>query len=315
MDDRSPIPPRWLDPHFLQPLVPEPSILREGLLAALEEMRVWTRLMAEHAKFIRMGLDPNRAQEELFREADRFAVRLDALYDQTIHTSPHAPTDALYALREQTIHVVNELIRFKREIIQALEDCKALAILPAVLCAHVRREADRFVGTLERSKTGLRTKTYAVLGLPDGNRRAETLPRLLYGRVTPATLHTVAMEEILFFSRTHAEHAGHLALTFRPEVQDAYRREALAFEKAFEELLHLAMEVERSGQGMRKLLTESRKATEAFCAYLSKTLRDLTTCRIPTGQANFPPLIADHMRREALYYLDILHRLEPVLAT
>lgn len=44
------------------------------------------------------------------------------------------------------------------------------------------------------------------------------------------------MEEILFFTRTHAEHAGHLALTFRPEVQDAYRRDALAFEKAFEEL-------------------------------------------------------------------------------
>lgn len=90
MDSHSPLPPRWQNPPFLHSPVSEPALLREGLLAALEEMRVWTRLMAEHAKFIRMGLDPNRAQEELFREADRFAVRLDALYDQTIHT-PRMP--------------------------------------------------------------------------------------------------------------------------------------------------------------------------------------------------------------------------------
>jgi hypothetical protein len=47
------------------------GLLHESVVAAIEEMRVWGILMAEHAKFIRLGLAPNPDQEQFFRMADQ----------------------------------------------------------------------------------------------------------------------------------------------------------------------------------------------------------------------------------------------------
>ncbi|MFC4078309.1 DUF2935 domain-containing protein [Salinithrix halophila] len=296
--------PYW--PHLMNPRV-APD--REALIAALEEMRVWTILMAEHAKFIRLGLDPNPQQEEFFRTADQFAIQLDMLYSRTIATPPTAPNEILYQLREETITLVNQLILLKEQIFNALESCQALGILPAILIDHVRREADRFVGTLERSKSNLQTRTRQRLGLKDGNRYAQTVPRLLYHRLPPEQLFTVAIEESMFFDRTHAEHAEHLSMSFRPEVQEKYRKRALRFKDDYHNLMLQAKEVESTRSDLGKLLEENKKLSFSFRDYLTKLLDEISTCRIPTGQTNFPPLLADHMRREVIYFIDILERI------
>lgn len=282
---------------------------RETLIAALEEMRVWTILMAEHAKFIRLGLDPNPQQEELFRSADQFAIQLDILYSRTIATPPTAPEEVLYQLREETIHLVTQLIAFKKEIFKALDSCKALGILPAILVDHVRREADRFVGTLERSKTDQPTRTRKQLGLKNGKKIAQTVPRYLYHRLTPEELFTVAIEESMFFSRIHSEHAEHLSMSFRPEVQEAYRQASIQFKNDYHNLMLQAKDVEKTGSGLPVLIEENKKLSFAFRDYLTRLLNELTTCRIPTGQTNFPPLLADHMRREVIYFIEILERI------
>lgn len=282
---------------------------RETLIAALEEMRVWTILMAEHAKFIRLGLDPNPQQEELFRSADQLAMQLDILYSRTIATPPTAPEEVLYQLREETIHLVTQLIAFKKEIFKALDSCKALGILPAILVDHVRREADRFVGTLERSKTDQPTRTRKQLGLKNGKKIAQTVPRYLYHRLTPEELFTVAIEESMFFSRIHSEHAEHLSMSFRPEVQEAYRQASIQFKNDYHNLMLQAKDVEKTGSGLPVLIEENKKLSFAFRDYLTRLLNELTTCRIPTGQTNFPPLLADHMRREVIYFIEILERI------
>jgi len=284
-------------------LVPD----RESLLAAVEEMKVWTVLMAEHAKFIRLGLDPNPNQEELFRMADQFAIELDRLYSRTI-IAPNAPDETLYILREETIVLVNKLIQFKRELFRALESCQGLAILPAILVDHVRREADRFVGTLERSKHDQQTRSRDTLGLSGGGQLAQTVPRQLYHRLPPQQLFTVAVEESMFFSRIHSEHAEHLSMSFRPEVQESHRQTAIRFHHDYQNLMMQAAEVEKSGSRLRQLIEEERKLSHAFRDYLGQLLDEISTCRIPTGQTNFPPLLADHMRREVIYFIDILDR-------
>ncbi|WP_313897777.1 DUF2935 domain-containing protein [Bacillus litorisediminis] len=205
---------------------PESNELHESVVAAIEEMRVWVRLMAEHAQFIRMGLDPNPEQEQFFRMADQFAIQLGQLHNRVISTPNTAPTSILIQLREQTITLVNQLIQFKRTLFQLLESCQALAILPAILVDHVRREADRFVGTLERSKGNI-TRNRKTLGIPDGNVQAETMPRLLYHRLPREQVFKIGVEETAFFSRIHSEHAHHLSMSFRPDVQENYRRQAL----------------------------------------------------------------------------------------
>jgi len=292
-------------PHLMNSrLVPD----RETLVAALEEMRVWTILMAEHAKFIRLGLDPNPRQEELFRMADHFAVELDRLYARTIATPPTAPDEMLYILREETMLLVNKLILFKTELFKALEACQGLAILPAILVDHVRREADRFVGTLERSKSDQPTRSRDTLGLSDGERVALTVPRHLYHRLPPQQLFTVAVEESMFFSRIHSEHAEHLSMSFRPEIQEKYRQAAIRYKDDYHNLMLQAKEVEQSGNHLRSLVEENKKLSVSFRDYLSTLLDELSTCRIPGAQTNFPPLLADHMRREVIYFIDILER-------
>lgn len=285
-------------------LVPD----RETLVAALEEMRVWTILMAEHAKFIRLGLDPNPNQEELFRMADQFSIELDKLYSRTIAAPPTAPDETLYILREETIVLVTKLIMFKAELFKALDACQGLAILPAILVDHVRREADRFVGTLERSKTDQPTRTRETLGLKDGGRFAQTVPRHLYHRLPPQQLFTVAIEESMFFSRIHSEHAEHLSMSFRPEIQEKYRQAAIRFKDDYNNLMLQAQEVEDTGNHLRMLIEENKKLSFSFRDYLSTLLDELSTCRIPGAQTNFPPLLADHMRREVIYFIDILER-------
>lgn len=286
--------------------------IHRNLAAALEEMQVWVRIMAEHAKFIRLGLDPNPAQERLFRQADQFAVCFDQLYQEVLCLQYHAPDPVLYDIRERTIRMVDQLIAFKRQIFNALQACQGLAILPAGLVDHIRREADRFNGTLLRSK-GRQTRTREILGIPDGGRLAQTLPRLMYDEVPRDTLFTVAVEEIMFFSRIHSEHAAHLAMTFRPEVQESYRRRALEFERALAGQIERARAVERTGQGLNGLLGDNIRLASEWRDYLSGLFNDLVTCRIPTGQMNSPPLLIDHMLRETLYYLDILGRLDRML--
>lgn len=184
------------------------NLLHESVVAAIEEMRVWVILMAEHAKFIRLGLDPNPDQEQFFRMADQFAVQLEQLHRKIQQTPNTAPTQLLISLREQTILMVNQLIIFKRTLFKLLEECKGLGILPSMLVDHIRREADRFVGTLERSK-GEQTKTRKKLGIPDGQTLAETVPRNLYHRLSGKQLFKVGIEETAFFSRVHGEHAHH----------------------------------------------------------------------------------------------------------
>lgn len=285
------------------------DILHESVVAAIEEMRVWVILMAEHAKFIRLGLDPNPDQEQFFRKADQFAVELEQLYRIIQQTPNTAPTQILIALREQTILMVNELILFKRTLFKLLEECKGLGILPSMLVDHIRREADRFVGTLERSK-GLQTKSRKKLGIPDGKVIAETVPRNLYHRLSGGQLFKVGIEETAFFSRVHGEHAHHLSMSFRPEVQESYRQHALFFEKEFMNHRLHAKEVENTGTGFEQLVRDGIKISSDFDNYLKRVLHDITTCTIPTKQANFPPLLADHMSRETVYYIDILERLQ-----
>lgn len=283
--------------------------LHESVVAAIEEMRVWVILMAEHAKFIRLGLDPNPDQEQFFRMADQFAVQLEQLY-RTIQQTPNtAPTQTLISLREQTIQMVKQLIIFKKTLFKLLEECKGLGILPAMLVDHIRREADRFVGTLERSK-GKQTKTRKKLGIPNGQTLAETVPRNLYHRLTGEQLFKVGIEETAFFSRVHGEHAHHLSMSFRPEVQEKYRQQALFYEREFMNHRSQSKEVERTGSGFEKLVREGIKLSKDFNNYLKLLLNEITTCTIPTKQTNFPPLLADHMSRETVYYIDILNRLQ-----
>ncbi len=284
---------------------PDLFLSREAALAALEEMRFFLRIMFDHSRFLRNGFDPT--EEELFEEANALAQELKQLVRRVETLPSNAATPTIFRLSEESLDVVRRLIAFKRRVHQLLLACAALSILDPGLVDHIRREADFFVGTLRRAR-GETTPTRELLGIPDGGRPAQTMPRLLIPGAPKEQLFLIGVEEVLFWSRIHMEHAHELALYFRPGVQRLHTLRSQEFERRWQENLEEAREVERAGRGLVRLLRQTQLLGGDFRRFLAGTFDELRTCSIPTGRANFWPLLADHMRRETDYLLDAVEK-------
>lgn len=274
--------------------------------AVLAEIQFFTRIMFEHAKFIRGGLDPTREQEPFIDRADCFAKFFGRLEEELARKS-------VSELVEESIPCVESLRDFKVELAALLEACRATAFLPGELLVHLRKEADFYLGLLDRA-SGSCPPDRATLGLPDGQMGTQFVPRLLLG-VVPANLDLAAVEYGLFWNERHREHAEVLGLYTRPVVQDDLRRCFEAFQAEFAALS--AEGTVLAGQpadpclspGWRDWLTRVLALTTPWRDFLAQLYCSLLACTVPTGQINVYPLLIDHIRREADYTLDAINRI------
>jgi len=108
-----------------------------------------------------------------------------------------------------------------------------------------------------------------------------------------------------FFLRIMKEHALFLRLGLPCERQELIEA-ALFFEEAFNRLLERACRVQ-GVQAVKTLNDESIRLTERFVKYKTDLLLMMLQCRL--GGFNFPLLI-DHVRREALYFIDHLETIQ-----
>lgn len=281
-------------------------------LAALAEVRFFSRIMFEHAKFIRGGLDPTREQEAFIRRADRFARGFGRLEEAADENS--CKTGRIRGLVEESLKLTAALRDFQSELACLIEACRATAILPAALIVHITKEADFFLGLLYRfcDRPGI---TREALGLPDGSCRALLLPRLLIG-CFPADLNILALEYGLFWIKGHQEHAEALGLYTRPRMQTELNESFAIYENEFGALYNEGTALIGATAGTRALapawagwLARAVALTVRWREFLAALHRDLLACQVPTGQINIYPLIVDHMRREADYTLDALNRI------
>ncbi|WP_165912545.1 DUF2935 domain-containing protein [Effusibacillus lacus] len=113
----------------------------------------------------------------------------------------------------------------------------------------------------------------------------------------------IALEETLFWSRIHMEHAFHLSFSFLTKGQQRFIREAERFQMDFQNLREQANEVEDEQGNIRKLNRDTLQLSRSWRRYLENTFEQMRACRIPGGHANFPPSLADHMRRETDYLI------------
>lgn len=279
---------------------------RKEIVAALEEMKFWLRIMQEHAGLIRNGLDPT--EEKLFREANRFFQELGPLRMEAEALMRESPGRTIEDLITRSLKVVERLRDFKRNLTALIRECRILTILPADLIDHIRREADFFIGTLQFVR-GEPTPTRDTIGVPDGGKRALTIPRLLIPD-RPEKIEEIALEETLFWLRINMEHADVLALYFRPGVQDNFVRVTRSHGDRLREVYHEALEVNKSRVGLDRLLVRSRSVVGLWEAFLRQLFELVSTCKVPTGQTNLWPILDDHLAREALYYLEVLRLVE-----
>lgn len=276
----------------------------QGLMAAVDEMRFWLRIMFEHAKFIRGGLNPSQEQEQFINRAEYFAVNIERLYLMSLNTSPH-DVSGVNALVDASINWTVALRDFKVQLFLLLENCKAIAELPAALLDHIRREADFFLTMLYRLK-GLPTPPEDVLGIPNANIPTSLVPKTLIpymGQRIPR----IARDENLFWLRIHMEHGEVLLLVaYRPKIQDMLYDATAIFEKQLEILLEEAKVVPEEAAALRAFNIKAYTVMKEWRDFLLKLFKDVNECDVPSGQINAPVLILDHMAREAEYYLQVL---------
>lgn len=277
--------------------------VRKELVAALDEMKFWLRIMQEHSGLIRNGLDPT--EEALFREADRFFLALTPLRAEAESLMFECPGDRIEDLIERSLRIVSRLRDFKRNVTALIKECKILTILPADLIDHIRREADFFLGELHFVR-GESTPAKETIGVPDAKERALTIPRLLIPDL-PERVEEIALLESLFWLRQNMEHADVLALYFRPGVQDQLVQITKAHSARLHDVYNEALEVNRTGSGLNRLLMNSKRIVNDWDLFLRKLFDDVVHCRVPTGQTNLWPILDDHLAREAEYYLEVLH--------
>lgn len=291
--------------------IPMPVITGPAAAAALDEMRFWLRIMEEHAKFVRGGLDPTNAQEYLIRMADTTAALMQGLHMEAMRISP-AESEKINLLIDKSMKAVTVLRNFKVQLYKMTVECLVTSELPAALIDHVRREADFFLTMLYRMRN-MPVPPNDVLGIPDGEMPTGLVPRRLIPYMGQ-NIPEIAMEENLFHLRIQKEHGEVLLLiAYRPHVQEKLYKATANFEKQLDRLLRAAKRVSDNPRAILRFNAMVYPVMLKWRNFLRELHCEVVKCGVPTGQLNTPALILDHMAREAEYYLTVIQIVDSVL--
>ena len=115
---------------------------------ALKQEAFWSRIMAEHSKFIRGLLDPT--EEELFIVADNFGKEFDRLTKEAIDAMDRiVPFEKV---TEDSLKATKAIKDFKAEATEGLLDCNIRSIIIPLLGDHALREANHYLRLLRMFK-------------------------------------------------------------------------------------------------------------------------------------------------------------------
>jgi hypothetical protein len=114
-----------------------------------------------------------------------------------------------------------------------------------------------------------------------------------------------SLEENRFWLRIMMEHAFFLRLGF-PATATRLIKQARQFQDIFDRQLERALRTPPEPRLVRKLNNDSILLTRRIAAFKQQVLNDVVTCKIMGF--NFP-LLVDHVRREAHYFLNTLQEL------
>ncbi|HHU63096.1 MAG TPA: DUF2935 domain-containing protein [Clostridiales bacterium] len=243
----------------------------------LEEARFWSRIMEEHALFIKLGLpaDQPALREKAQEFIDRFAVLRKRL---------NKVCKLEGKLLEDLINAVKDIIEFKAKLLRLLIQCKAEpgSNYPLLL-DHIRREAMHFLNLLR----------------------------------TPVAKDPLSMllQEEVFWLRIMKEHIEFIIHLLDPSERELINQ-AQELRKTFSRLLETARDLESMNETKPKrfntvlrftkdvinstIQLRNFKAAAFELAKLCKLLSIVST-----------PLLLDHVRREADKFINEMKVLLP----
>jgi|GEM_PF-363623 len=243
----------------------------------LEEARFWSRIMMEHALFIKLGLPPD--QQKLQEEAQFFVDLFSDLRRRL------ALTNRLEGeLLRDLIDAVKAIIEFKAKLLRLIIQCKKEpgSNYPLLL-DHIRREAMRFLDLLETRIPG------CVLDL--------------------------LLQQEAFWLRIMKEHVEFVIHLLDPSERELIQQTE-QFRKTFSRLLETARDLVSMNEVGPKVFNTAIRFTQDVIKNTTQ-LRDFkaaayelaTMCQL-LGIVS-TPLLLDHIRREADKFLSELAVLLP----
>ena len=243
----------------------------------LEEARFWTRILMEHALFIRLGLPAD--EPELAAEAESLQEKFQQLLKRLNKTNQLGRE-----LLEDLIKAVREIIAYKAKVLSQIIQCKKMpgSNYPLLL-DHIRREAERFLNLL-------------------------TLP-------VPEDPLTLLLQQEVFWLRIMKEHIEFIIHLLDPSERQLLNQ-AEMFRRTFSRLLATARDLESMAEvapmnfnTVVRFTGEVIDNTIQLRNFKGAAFELAELCKLLGIVAT--PLLLDHVRREADKFLSELNVLFP----
>jgi hypothetical protein len=259
---------------------PESLSERMFIERSLTENKFWLRIMKEHALFLGEGMNKN--DRDLIQQTDRFHHYFEQ-QERRAHQTPQS-VEAVRKLNEDSIQLVYGFRNFKRNLLILIINCKISGFNFPLLVDHIAREAEYFMGSLQKFNQGILEP------------------------IQDAIIH-----ENVFWLRIMMEHSRFIASLLDQSERNLVNT-ARKFGDDFEVLLNQARDVESMLSRKKptypiigKMNHDSETATEELRDFKRTGLELIRTCQIRNV---INPLLADHVVREAEHFLFMIGTLE-----
>lgn len=250
----------------------------------MHQVRFWLRIMKEHSLFIKLGLPCD--QVELRKEAQCFFELFEGLQQRAKQVDCG---DAFRAFIEEVMTAVKNLFCFKRHLLHLLIECKIRggANYP-LLIDHISREALYFYKLLQKICDG--EMKYPVDSI---------------------------VSENVFWIRIMADHIKFIRGLLDPSERETFDQTQSLSDKwdglnlharDFESMLW-HMRPNNDFMRFEKNVTDSAMELRDFKALAEDLIKQCSLLSL------IPPLLADHVRREAEHFLEILDMINSELAS
>ncbi|MCR2044349.1 DUF2935 domain-containing protein [Anaerosalibacter massiliensis] len=181
--------------------------------------------------------------------------------------------EKVYNLNMEAINLVDNLIQLQRDLTDSVLDCKIFITLYPLLLEHTFEEAEVYLNILEK----LQSLDESIL---DNN----------------------ILKKEVFWNEIMEEHSMFIRGLLDPTEGNLINI-ANEFAALFEELTIEAKEALENNSPAEEITEKSLEATEKIKDFKSEATEGLLNCNI---RSIIIPLLADHVLREAYYYLRIL---------
>lgn len=244
----------------------------------LKRVQFWLRIMKEHSLFMKLGFACE--DTDLIRQAEQFYNEF-AAYEKRSHAINC--DEEFMAFVDHISCAVQNIFAFKRHVLQCLVRCEIGGYNYPLLIDHISREAMYFCKLLGKIKDG--DMKHPVDAIVSDN---------------------------VFWLRHMADHARFIAGLLDPSERD-FVEKATGFAVKFERLQLQARDLDSMlwhscpDNNLVRFEQDVIAATTKLRDF-KKAARDLIgACKVVSL---IPPLLADHVLREAEYFLEVLETIK-----